>query len=303
MSSPLTDDPDSLEASPLPSNPLTSPPPPDPLSHCIRFFPCTNSPPPCVWKITCCWSFFENNLCCLKFGRIGSPTVSPLRRRNLFYLASLLTTAGIILSLVALFGLGYDTHGGLRHFSWAKGRVNGADVFVGLRAITVEYSPSNSTTYRWDTAECPGILSADVCEPCKEAALGTVTLTIMGLVTYFPQLTTDLLRSQRDLDVRCQKVFGVLTGLWGCFSTLLALNSFRTSCRVHLDDLPGNDWYPGPGLVAITIASAIKIFDVALHLYVQVPEPPPSHRVLRAHDEGKVGAEEQVELVGMASST
>ena len=52
------------------------------------------------------------------------------------------------------------------------------------------------------------IPAGEACHKCRQAALATVLPAVMALVTALPQLTTDLVRSLPDQDVRCQKAFG-----------------------------------------------------------------------------------------------
>jgi hypothetical protein len=101
---------------------------------------------------------------------------------------------------------------------------------------------------------------------------------IMGVATLLPQLATDLLRSQADLGLRCQKVFGLLTGIWGLVSSL---SIFARTCRRDLEAVRGSaDFAYGPGFICFAVATFLKAFDVIAHAILAVPEDPKAHRTL-----------------------
>jgi hypothetical protein len=175
------------------------------------------------------------------------------------------------------------------------------DVYVGLKSASIRTTTSDQVVtdrlVQWDSASCSQAIFADACELCKHAALSIGTPAIMAVVTGIPQLMTDLLRSLSDQDVRCQKAFGILTGIWGLGSTLVSLNSFAASCRRGLNNLEGQAWHVGPGLAIATVAVVLKVVDIFIHCIIVVPEKPKSWDKLAPKSNGTIGTTaESVEL-------
>ena len=261
-----------------------APPHTDPLEQCIRRCSCTNAPPPCI-TTNCCWKPCEANSCCKLIGTCGL-SVTDQRRKHCMYFAALTTTIGILLSFVAVLSLNASFEV-IQSTAWTSGAIerNGTrfQIYVGLQSAAVRSirgTISTETIIDWKTTECEDLLFSEACSSCREVALSTGTPSIVAIVTGFPQLFTNLLRSLSDQDVRCQKTFGIITGCWGFFSTLVALNAFAFSCRRSLDAHPGQEWFIGPGLALATIACFFKIIDVTIHSLVPVPEDPPAHKRL-----------------------
>lgn len=265
----------------------TAAPPSDPLERCVRRFPCTNSPPPCIGKCHCLWHPCEANAGCVKLGRCGRD-VDAAKRKRLMYLAVACTTISLLFSAIALcaFDPTFDV---IKNTCWTKGTitVNGTvtESYIGLRAIALRTIPAKgSSTVQvidWEQADCATFVQDGACRACKTAVLDIGTPAIMAIVTIIPQLTTDLVRSLPDQDVRCQKAFGIITGLFGLLSTLQSLNAFGYSCRRSLNDIDGQTWEIGPGLTLSFVAAVLKTVDVAIHGYVTVPRTPPAHQRLR----------------------
>jgi hypothetical protein len=260
----------------------------DKCELCIRKFACTNSPPPCV--SLCCWTPCEDNCFCAKIGRFGAD-VDDSSRKRLMYFAAFASVVGIIFSALTIFS--FDVHFSMiESFCWTKGTVmqNGTkiEMFVGLQNVAIRIN-SDEKVFQWDNAKCSELLASDSCEKCRSAVFEIGTPALMALVTAFPQLSTDLVRSLPDQDVRCQKAFGIITGLWGLFSTLAALNAFGYSCRRSLDAISNQTWKVGPGLGLAVAAAALKVIDVVIHAYVAVPNDPPSHYHLKPGGKGLGG--------------
>ena len=114
--------------------------------------------------------------------------------------------------------------------------------------------------------------SGQLCKECADLAISSTSFAFMALVTTIPQLQTDLLRAHACNDIRCQKAFGMFTGVWGLFSNLMTLQQFYLVCKVQFDKLPNVTWNTGIGLAAIAVATFLKIFDVLCHAFVPVPK-------------------------------
>ena len=137
-------------------------------------------------------------------------------------------------------------------------------------------SPLNSggelQLVNWNEATCENALyMKESCEACKSVASSSSTMAIMGVITTFPQMTTDFLRAFPENDLRCQKAFGVVTGLFGMITNLISLQLFNTVCHKDLDG-EGNYFSPGSGLICIWLASMFKLCDVIAHCLVPVPK-------------------------------
>jgi hypothetical protein len=124
----------------------------------------------------------------------------------------------------------------------------------------------------WEDQRCNLRFSSELCKNCAAVAMSSTTFAILALITTIPQLQTDLLRAHACNDVRCQKAFGIFTGLWGLFSNMMSLQQFHLACKVDLDRQSGATWNAGIGLQCITIATFLKVFDVLCHAVVPVPK-------------------------------
>ena len=270
------------------------------VERCVRACPSTSGPPPCL--ALCCWPLCEANKPCAKLGACGIKDITPQRRKQLMYVAALITILGIIFSTVAIFSLD-PSFSMVESCCWTKGTIintvnmTSTKVFVGLRSVAIRtetydddslsrVKTINEHVISWNTEICEQELSTEICTSCRDAVLSTGTPAIMAIVTALPQLATDLLRSLEDQDVRCQKAFGIITGVFGLLSTLVSLNTFGLSCRRSLDTLPGQTWEVGPGLALATSAVVLKVVDIGIHCIVPVPEIPTAHETLHPSKKG-----------------
>ena len=280
----------------------------DELDGCDKFIMnrC-NEPPPCLTKIPCCWKACENGYCCLPLGLCGLPFINdkPSYRKNIMYFAAFLSKIAIYLGIWACFATS-ENMGLVRIAPWSSGKVplyqflGGSNsttykivqaklgknfdenakvkMYIGLNGVVVDATdalkgqPGAETKFiNWKEATCATTFSMkDSCEACKDVASSSSTMAIMGVITTIPQLTTDFLRAFPENDLRCQKAFGIITGLFGMITNLMALQLFNTVC--HKDfDTEGDYFVAGSGLICITLASMFKAYDVIAHCIVPVP--------------------------------
>ena len=116
-------------------------------------------------------------------------------------------------------------------------------MYIGLNGVVVDATdalkgqPGAETKFiNWKEATCATTFSMkDSCEACKDVASSSSTMAIMGVITTIPQLTTDFLRAFPENDLRCQKAFGIITGLFGMITNLMALQLFNTVCPKDFD--------------------------------------------------------------------
>lgn len=259
------------------------------------------SPPPCLLAIGCCWSGCETaSCCCPTFGRCGTKCGD----ENRTCLMSFACVVSIISMLCMLFGalaLG-TSEGTLSGFAWSQaeatmelfivnettGELTNGDflpeaiplstpinLYIGISAVLVEFESFDNTITKWNGVDCETDFGA-VCQGCKDSATGSAMLAIMGVVTGIPQITTDLLRSHAVSDLRCQKGFGIGTGIYGMLSTISAMQSFAAACVSALNDTSEELTVgPGPGYYAIMLGALLKLVDVFIHIIVPVPNRHP----------------------------
>jgi len=166
---------------------------------------------------------------------------------------------------------------------------NAEDVYIGLKGFVLCDEDDNCDFETWDggcqkVAQCdliedffPPEYSEDCgsyCDKCRDANGAVITVTILGFVTAFPQMFTDIQRSTWMGDLNCQKVMGIVTGCLGFFSTLAALTGYVEACGRELPHKNGAlevDWRPGGSWFFILFAILLKPLDVCIHCAVPTP--------------------------------
>jgi len=124
----------------------------------------------------------------------------------------------------------------------------------------------------------------NLCGDCVSGTTGAVTSIILSAITAVPTMMTDLQRATPYGDANCQKMMGLITGVLSLLSGVNSLRTFRNNC---MQEIPSEltltsglaiktDWYAGPGLWLLGIATFLKSVDVICHLLV--PTPPPKRK-------------------------
>mmetsp|Transcript_1857 Transcript_1857/g.5281 ORF Transcript_1857/g.5281 Transcript_1857/m.5281 type:complete len:353 (-) Transcript_1857:405-1463(-) len=266
-----------------------------PETTCLRQFSNEKTVPrPCLWTASC-RKVFESSPCIRWSGKVGFTWAARNRGPIFLFAAGISFIAWICIILSALALSESDTL--VQGFAWAKGSAEAPDkffatVYLGMRNRVVildpippfELPPDVPTiidTNWWDDA-CSAYSINATCERCRDGMPTTSTMIITSILTQTIQIATDLQRSTPYGDVNCQKVMGIVTGLYGLFSGLLSLRSFADSCWNVQPDMFSIQNYPeigdlhldlgpGPGVILMFVATALKAVDVLLHLITPTP--------------------------------
>eukprot|EP00927_Polykrikos_kofoidii_P020750 TRINITY_DN19889_c0_g2_i1.p1 TRINITY_DN19889_c0_g2~~TRINITY_DN19889_c0_g2_i1.p1 ORF type:complete len:327 (+),score=27.72 TRINITY_DN19889_c0_g2_i1:110-1090(+) len=138
----------------------------------------------------------------------------------------------------------------------------------------------------WGDGACSGsTYMRKTCEECNSNQFATSTL-ILSVIAQFPTVATDLQRSTRFGDVNCQKTAGVLSNVFGFFSSFAAIVSFHQACYTDMPEAVGDvklEWRLGVGFYSVLIATLIKVVDSIFHCLVPTPsqrwQPPDTNIV------------------------
>jgi len=170
--------------------------------------------------------------------------------------------------------------------------------YIGIKE-RVDVVESSITSYSWDDEHsCDqrsgqlAVYSKDYwsCEECRQTAQAAELWLITAAITQVFQMTTDLQRTTRYGDLNCQKGMGMITGVWGTYSTLKSLRVFMEACtqrsvedymqtrvrHLHINrtGLSGPvvvESKGGPGMVLLLLATILKLYDVLCHVIVPTP--------------------------------
>ena len=267
-------------------------------------------PPPCVkW----CPSVLEQNCLCEWAGSLGliKPDNDKWRRR-IFWVALVSNIVGFALTIVACFSISlhYDT---LMKTAFSSGYTvsdnpdfPGVKIGIGLRGIAIHRpfkTPSN-VVWKFDEACNRSINTGSidyfgdgVCSGCADHSAGLVSTLIVSLITYFPNIFTDVLRMYSNYDVNCQKMFGSFITLASLLLSLYTWRVYVQSCFAVFYDgiIPYDDngsaftpeeinamsdeekrlnilvrmdyhWKAGPGLICVITATCLKIVDILCNM-------------------------------------
>merc|ERR1712218_90405 len=141
------------------------------------------------------------------------------------------------------------------------------DIGGGMYELVGEWNDENT---------CKKSLMVDACTECVNSAVGTSATVITSVITYWPQLLTDLQRSTRFGDVNCQSAMGATTAILpGTLTSLAALSAFAAICKSAMPvEFHGTSihWNLGPGFICLLIATLLKVVDFFYHM--ALPTPP-----------------------------
>lgn len=146
--------------------------------------------------------------------------------------------------------------------------------YIGLRMVVVTCEGSmcqeQQSHFEWTDADCV----EDFCDECLDATDGTITSAVVGLITMFPQITTNLQRSAPSGDLHCQKWMGMLTSILGFVGGVVSLYSYQSGCY---DNLPSSingmnvTYHLGPSFYCMLWATLFKPVDFLINLLIPVP--------------------------------
>mmetsp|Transcript_3941 Transcript_3941/g.8692 ORF Transcript_3941/g.8692 Transcript_3941/m.8692 type:complete len:362 (+) Transcript_3941:107-1192(+) len=273
-----------------------------PLKPCL--------PPPCIkW----CPTLLEQNAVCKTAGSLG--VINPKNdrwRARIFKVGIVSNVIGLILTIVACasISLQFDALMSLP-FSYGSSisdnpRIPGINIGIGLRGVAVESPLQGQTVWTFDQfcdrAYKTGTVQyfgEGVCRGCGQASSGLVSTLLISVVTYFPNIFTDVTRMYSNYDVNCQKMVGSFFGLLSLFLSLYTWQEYIHSCfsAFYEGVIPYNtqgyamspkevdtaekrlkilvnmeyDWKAGNGLILVVTATALKIIDIVCNLLVPTP--------------------------------
>lgn len=269
------------------------------------------SPIPPFCRFTVCHESCEDNLCCRTCGSCGFHKCLSWREK-IMTLACVLSFIGIILQLPPVIGITENVNV-IKNTAWAYGDVkqnqvypaafidsqnvtlhevnwsNAEEVFISLKGFVL-CSSSTCAFNSWGE-DCTAVALCEeaenyfpagtvpedcgkYCEDCELANDAAYKVAIVGFVTAFPQLFTDIQRSTWKGDLNCQKVMGIVTGLFGFFSTLAALSAYSEACGRKLPTEVADleiVWKFGPSWLLIFFAILLKPIDAIIHCAVPTP--------------------------------
>jgi hypothetical protein len=175
----------------------------------------------------------------------------------------------IIVCIVSLCSMSYN-NSQVKNTNWTYGYTSEFEFYVGLYEIIVIAPRFGEVSFSWKYYEHG--YYAD----CKDACNVSIYSVIFALITCIPTILTDLQRSTVKGDFNCQKVMGVVTGLMGTISTLLALSFYADGCYSNLpfNDAAGEEiaWELGPGFVCLLVATLLKLINLFIHLLMPVEQ-------------------------------
>jgi len=225
-----------------------------------------------------CRTNFEESNFCKRVGRFGCKRFqedsndddnSGSGRCCLMGFATILSCIGVLFAILSCLALSEDIDT-LKNFSWSYGEstADSGEIFLGLYGI-VECPANQGCKYtEYGNDEC----TAQFCDDCKNASSDSIPTAVMGVVTYLPQVLTDIQRSTPEGDINCQKFLGILTGIIGFVTTISAISTYTDACQNGLEDhTTGIQWVLGPGLAFLFLSAAIKPFDVIFHCILPTP--------------------------------
>lgn len=120
---------------------------------------------------------------------------------------------------------------------------------------------------------------AKSCTECKDSMLASNTL-ILGLITTWPSIMTNLQRATPFGDINCQATAGSVVAIFSFCNTLVALVKYAFACK---DNMPGSiiglsgevleiEWSFGAGYICLLIATILKFVDIVLHFSLPTPQ-------------------------------
>jgi len=132
--------------------------------------------------------------------------------------------------------------------------------------------------FRWDSSQCTDFEnqeSNNFCDDCKSSCLAAVSMVVTNLITSLPGVRGSLTRRIREDDRNCDKVQGIIMGVTGTISTLLALSIYADVCARELPDhilSQSVDYELGPGFICLLVATLLMPIDVFINLLTPVPQ-------------------------------
>merc|ERR550525_2314061 len=74
------------------------------------------------------------------------------------------------------------------------------------------------------------------CQECNDASAGLHMAAVMTVVSKWGQFATDMTRSRADEDLACQKIMGIITGILGTVTGIIAFRAWSDVCYDPIPD-------------------------------------------------------------------
>lgn len=204
-------------------------------------------------------------------------------RAPLQFLGFWLSFISIVLLIIPFASLSHNP-GVIKNTSWTVAKASATSIdtnssidlkyYIGLRMFVIscdgDVCPQQQTHFKWTDTECVD----EFCDDCLDATDGTITSAILGLITMFPQITTNMQRSAPSGDLHCQKFMGMLTSILGFVGGIYSLYSYQSGCYTNLPDtIAGYDvsYHLGPSYYCMLAATLCKPIDFLINLLIPVP--------------------------------
>lgn len=237
-------------------------------------------PPPCMYN-KCMYNFFSENCFCKIIGSCGSSWADK-NRSKIFFVASIFSFISLILLATCLVSLSSNKNA-IKAVPFMYGLISpdGVDDFHfynGVVSIYLHDAPGSLTEIKnWQDVDCSSteVFNESTCKDCKTASFQATQAIVIGFISQFPQIFTDLCRSKAKNDLNCLKLIGIVTGIIGFLSTMVALAGYSSNCYSKIDSSYGTtdvDKQLGPAFFLLLIATLLKLVDVIAHSLVPTPK-------------------------------
>ena len=236
-------------------------------------------------------NYINGNRYVKKLGKCGLAYFD-VNRGVFFGFASMFTVFAFILTLWGCFSLSTKNSIVQRTY-WVGGKgqnvTSGQDfsMYVGLRSfeyVDCRFEPGyesyssncNRQSIKWTDDACTEGPIAPACQACSTVATtmwATAFFNCFGLIFSFLGAQT---RMRACADIPVQKLLGVCSEFWGCFSLAYALFIFERSCYFDLRRAVGVPdvtaaLYVGPGLYCYAICCVSAFIRMVVHWLTPLP--------------------------------
>jgi len=205
-------------------------------------------------------------------------------RSKVFFIALIFSLISLVFLALCLVSLSSNKHS-VKAFPFMYGLIrppgfnNNYHFYNGVVSIYLEDSPSGYVEIKnWQNVDCSGaevVFDESTCKDCKSASSSATRAIVIGFITQFPQILTDICRSQAKNDLNCLKFIGIVTGVMGLLGTMVALVGYSSNCFNKIDSSYGFtnvDKNLGPAFYLLLIATLLKVVDIAAHSLVPTPK-------------------------------
>jgi len=216
----------------------------------------------------------ETAACCVWCGELGTEWGTK-RRVNIIGCACFFTILSVIFAIPPICALSKDIDT-VRNVAWSHGefsafRNSSGNTYIGLSNVVLCID-DHCEAKDWSDADCDLTFDgSDVCDNCKAAAAGAISLSITSLVTQIPTFVTDIIRLDPATDSNCKKGMAVTTGITGFFLGMSTCIEFAYACHRQLDsDIVSYEL--GPSFICLIMVVWMKPVNSFLHFLVPTPE-------------------------------